>query len=132
MKIKIISSTVFALLLCAFLAYNSESVKANSNDATKLAPFAGFLHSLSGCPTQTGLLDGIPYLAENRTTGDIETGVTSFGGKWNVQSAHTGDLIKVTFTSKGKIGCILQEQSSTGYTNLNVCMTNYNACPNEW
>jgi len=131
MKLKIVTSVVFALLLCSILAYNTVTVKADPNNDAAVPPFAGNLYSYAGCQNHSELLSGVPYIAENRTSGVTSTGISS-KGRWNVQGVQVGDLVKVTFTLNGKIGCTLQQQIKSGYTDLNVCMTNTNACPYEW
>lgn len=131
MKTKIVASFLFALMLCAFLAYNSESVKADSNYNAKTPPFGGYLYSKAGCPTNTELLSGISYTAENRTSGVPYTSITH-QGQWGVPNVQVGDLVKVTFTQNGKIGCILIQQTSAGFRDLKVCMLNSASCPYEW
>lgn len=131
MKLKIVTSVVFTFLLCSILAYNSATVKADTNIISSVPQFAGYLYSFAGCQDQSELLSGVSYIAENRTSGITSTGVTT-KGKWNVQNVQVGDLVKVTFTLNGKIGCILQQQIKAGYVDLKVCMTNSNACPYEW
>ena len=111
---------------------NAETIVANPDYADRDVLFAGSLYSLSGCQKESELLEGVPYLAENRTTGHIYSSVTEKNGRWHVIETHPGDLIKVTFTLNGKIGCILENQRIQGFYNLKVCMTASNSCPYEW
>lgn len=132
MKIKLYLSVVIVLLFTSLQAFYTETIEANSDLIERDVLFAGSLYSVTGCQKESELLEGVPYLAENRTTGYTYSSVTGKKGRWYVIGTLPGDLIKVTFTLNGKIGCILQEQSIQGFQNLKVCMTSSNSCPYEW
>jgi len=132
MKIKLYLSIVIVLLFTSLQAFYTETLEANTELAERDVLFAGSLYSAIGCQKESELLEGVSYLAENRTTGYTYSSVTGKNGRWYVVGTHPGDLIKVTFTLNGKIGCILQEQSIQGFYNLKVCMTTSNSCPYEW
>ena len=132
MKLKTVTSIiVVTLMVCSLLTYNSGISKADPEPVMKTAPFSGYLYSNTGCGTE--ILKGVPFTAENRTTGVRFSAVTNDEGKWWMAGVYGGELVQVTCTLNGKVGCLLQAQNNSGgYTDLKICMTNSNSCTNEW